>query len=80
MILVDTSAWFASVVPSDVDHAAASGWLAVNREALITTDYGPVKEQAWRFLPPADADPADPGVGANLQCSPCSGAPQQGEH
>jgi predicted nucleic acid-binding protein len=39
VIFVDTGAWFASVVPTDADHAAASQWLAQNREALITTDY-----------------------------------------
>ncbi len=39
MIFVDTGAWFASVVPSDSDHAAASGWLRHNTEPLLTTDY-----------------------------------------
>ena len=39
MIFVDTGAWFASVVPSDRDHAAASRWLSQNTEPLLTTDY-----------------------------------------
>ena len=39
MIFVDTSAWFAAVVPSDPDHSAAASWLAINHEALLTTDY-----------------------------------------
>lgn len=39
MIFVDTSFWFASVVPSDPDHAGASRWLTQNQIALITTDY-----------------------------------------
>lgn len=39
MIFVDTGAWFASVVPSDSDHAAAVRWLSENTESLLTTDY-----------------------------------------
>src|SRR5258708_6889095 len=39
MIFVDTGAWFASVVPSDIDHASASQWLKPNSEPLLTTDY-----------------------------------------
>ena len=39
MIFVDTGAWFASVVPSDRDHTAASRWLSQNTQPLITTDY-----------------------------------------
>ncbi len=39
MIFVDTSAWFASVVPSDTDHKAAFTWLSQNTQALLTTDY-----------------------------------------
>jgi len=39
MIFVDTGAWFASVVPSDRDHAAATRWLSQNIPLLITTDY-----------------------------------------
>ena len=30
MIFVDTSAWFANVVPSDADHRAASMWVSQN--------------------------------------------------
>ncbi len=39
MIFVDTGAWFASVVPSDRDHAAAVRWLSQNTQPLMTTDY-----------------------------------------
>lgn len=39
MIFVDTSAWFASVVPTDSDHLDAARWLAANTESLLTTDY-----------------------------------------
>ena len=39
MIFVDTGAWFASVVPSDRDHAAATRWLSQNTQPLLTTDY-----------------------------------------
>jgi predicted nucleic acid-binding protein len=39
MILVDTGAWFASVVPWDANHLAATSWLRLNREPLVTTDY-----------------------------------------
>jgi len=39
MIFVDTGAWFASVVPSDIDHASPSQWLNQNAEPLLTTDY-----------------------------------------
>ncbi|MCA1628305.1 MAG: PIN domain-containing protein [Acidobacteria bacterium] len=39
MIFVDTGAWFAAVVPTDPDHAAASSLLAANVEPLLTTDY-----------------------------------------
>ena len=39
MIFVDTGAWFALVVPTDPDHAAAAAWFAKNREPLITSDY-----------------------------------------
>jgi predicted nucleic acid-binding protein len=39
MIFVDTGAWFASVVPWDMSHAAATAWLRQNREPLLTTDY-----------------------------------------
>lgn len=39
MIFVDTSAWFASVVPWDADHFAATDWLKENKSPLLTTDY-----------------------------------------
>jgi uncharacterized protein len=39
MIFVDTSAWFASIVPSDADYRAASMWLSKNTQPLLTTDY-----------------------------------------
>jgi predicted nucleic acid-binding protein len=39
MIFVDTGAWFASIVPSDRDHAAATRWLSQNTQPLLTTDY-----------------------------------------
>ena len=39
MIFVDTGAWFASVVPSDCDHATAPRGLRQNTQPLLTTDY-----------------------------------------
>ncbi len=39
MIFVDIGAWFASIVPSNPDHEAASRWLSRNTEPLLTTDY-----------------------------------------
>jgi predicted nucleic acid-binding protein len=39
MIFVDSGAWFSSVIATDPDHAAATAWLAGNREELLTTDY-----------------------------------------
>ncbi len=39
MIFVDTSAWFAAVVPTDSNYPDASRWLAANSEPLLTTDY-----------------------------------------
>jgi len=39
VIFVDTGAWFARVVPTDPDHAAANAWFVQNREPLITSDY-----------------------------------------
>jgi predicted nucleic acid-binding protein len=39
MIFVDTSAWYAKAVPSEVTHAAASAWLGRNKEPLFTTGY-----------------------------------------
>src|SRR6185295_20079755 len=39
MIFVDTGAWYASLVPTDLDHARAVQWLATNHSQLLTTDY-----------------------------------------
>ena len=39
MIFVDTSAWFASIVPSDSDHQNSILWLTNNTQPLVTTDY-----------------------------------------
>ena len=39
MIFVDTGAWYASLVPTDPDHAKALRWLAANDSPLLTTDY-----------------------------------------
>jgi len=39
MIFVDTGAWYASLVPTDPDHATAVQWLATNHSPLLTTDY-----------------------------------------
>jgi len=39
MTFVDTSAWFASIVPSDSDHQNSILWLANNTQSLVTTDY-----------------------------------------
>lgn len=39
MIFVDTGAWYASLVPTDPDHAKAVRWLTANRSPLLTTDY-----------------------------------------
>jgi predicted nucleic acid-binding protein len=39
MIFVDTGAWYASLVPTDPDHATAVQWLANNHFPLLTTDY-----------------------------------------
>lgn len=39
MIFVDTGAWYASLVPSDPEHARAVQWLAENNSPLLTTDY-----------------------------------------
>ncbi len=39
MIFVDTSAWFASVIPSDPNYGKAIAWLTANAEPLFTTDY-----------------------------------------
>lgn len=39
MIFVDTSAFFAWLVPNDPKHEAAATWMDQNTEPLITTDY-----------------------------------------
>ncbi|MBW4620192.1 MAG: PIN domain-containing protein [Cyanosarcina radialis HA8281-LM2] len=39
MIFVDTSAWFASIVPSDTDYKTAATWVTQNTQPLLTTDY-----------------------------------------
>jgi predicted nucleic acid-binding protein len=39
MIFVDSGAWFASIVPSELDYLAAVRWLSRNSEPLLTTDY-----------------------------------------
>ncbi len=39
MIFVDTSGWFAAIVPTDQDHEIARDWFLQNREPLFTTDY-----------------------------------------
>jgi predicted nucleic acid-binding protein len=39
MIFVDTGAWYASLVPTDPDHAKAVMWLTENHSPLLTTDY-----------------------------------------
>ena len=39
MIFVDTGAWFASLIPTDPDHASAVAWLKSNNSRLLTTDY-----------------------------------------
>lgn len=38
MILVDISAWFACVVPSDKNHLRASRWLNANNQEAFFTD------------------------------------------
>ena len=39
MVFVDTGAWFASLIPTDPDHASAVAWLTTNSSPLLTTDY-----------------------------------------
>ncbi len=48
MIFVDTGAWFATVVASDVNHARATAWLGSNRDLLVTSDY--VLDEALTLL------------------------------
>ena len=38
-VFVDTSAWFAYLVPQDLHHLAALQWIHKNRKPLVTTDY-----------------------------------------
>ncbi len=39
MIFIDTGAWYAGVVPDDVNHQAAQAWLDGNTQPLVTTDF-----------------------------------------
>src|SRR5690242_17086028 len=39
MIFVDTTAWYASMIPTETHHRAAIDWLSRNSELLLTTDY-----------------------------------------
>ena len=39
MTFVDTAAWYALFVSSDVNHLTASRWMSSNRGPLLTTDY-----------------------------------------
>jgi uncharacterized protein len=39
MIFVDTSAWFASVAPTDANHSTAIRWFNQNKSPLVTSDY-----------------------------------------
>lgn len=39
MTFVDTSAWFAVLVPGDQNHQRASAWLMAYPGQLLTTDY-----------------------------------------
>jgi len=39
MIFIDTTAWYARLIPSDPNHEAARKWSEQNKEAFITTDY-----------------------------------------
>lgn len=39
MIFVDTSAWYASVVPGDPDHQNANDFIHKHRRKLFTSDY-----------------------------------------
>ena len=38
-VFVDTSAWYASIAPTDTNHSAATAWLNQNTLPLLTTDY-----------------------------------------
>jgi predicted nucleic acid-binding protein len=39
MIFVDTGAWYARIVPSEIHHSGITGWLKQNTQPLLTTDY-----------------------------------------
>ena len=39
MIFIDTSAWYARLIPSDPNHEAARKWSEQNQDTFITTDY-----------------------------------------
>jgi hypothetical protein len=39
MVFVDTSAWYARLVPNDPDHRAALRWASENQVPFLTTDY-----------------------------------------
>jgi predicted nucleic acid-binding protein len=39
VIFVDTSVWYALLVPDDPDHAVVSGWFNANSEILVTSDH-----------------------------------------
>lgn len=39
MIFVDTSAWYASIIPTETYHRMAIDWLSRNNEQLLTTDF-----------------------------------------
>ena len=39
MIFVDTSAWFAAIVPDDRNYEIVQKWLESNSDQLLTTDY-----------------------------------------
>src|SRR4051812_8426782 len=48
MTFVDTGAWFASVVPTDRNNAAAVRWLATNRTPLqVAAGEGPDRQQQY---------------------------------
>ncbi|HEX5244897.1 MAG TPA: PIN domain-containing protein [Tepidisphaeraceae bacterium] len=39
MIFVDTSGWYAAMVPQDPRHSQVLSWLKSNTQRLVTTDY-----------------------------------------
>jgi len=39
MIFVDTSGWYAAMVPHDPRHSHVLSWLKSNSQRLVTTDY-----------------------------------------